>query len=84
MGFLLAGAGRIAVCERHAQHNPPRDAAAARTGLAESRVGATRHGHNDDQQFVSVLGCGHRDGEVVLTVSDDGIGLAATSTGSTG
>ncbi len=31
-----------------------------------------------------VLGFGHRDGEVVLTVSDDGIGLAAASTGSTG
>lgn len=31
-----------------------------------------------------VLGFGHRDGEVVLTVSDDGVGLAATASGSAG
>ena len=30
------------------------------------------------------LGFGHRDGEVVLTVSDDGVGLAAAASGSTG
>jgi PAS domain S-box-containing protein len=30
------------------------------------------------------LGFGHRDGEVVLTVSDDGVGLAATASGSAG
>ena len=49
----------------------------------ELATNAVKYAFPDGEGQIA-LGFGHRDGEVVLTVSDDGVGLAATSLISTG
>ena len=49
----------------------------------ELATNAVKHAFPNGEGQI-VLGFGYRDGEVVLTVSDNGVGLAAASAGSTG
>ena len=49
----------------------------------ELATNAVKHAFPDGEGRI-VLGFGYRDGEVVLTVSDNGVGLALASGGGTG